>query len=68
MAEFTVVKGFILLTFGIITPTLDKYTDIFLAMRLMDGPTNSTILKSGNQMKLPQPMSTLFNLAWYYYR
>ena len=50
MAEFTVVQGFILLTFGILTPTLDQYTDIILAMRLLNGPMNSTILKSGKQM------------------
>ena len=50
MAEFSVVQGFILLTFGILTPTLDQYTDIILVMRLLNGPTSSTILKSGKQM------------------
>ena len=47
MAKFGLWQALLLATFGILTPSLDQYTDLTLVIRLFRGPENSTELTSG---------------------
>ena len=52
MAKFSFLHGFLILVFGVLTPTLDQYTDLTLVIRLLSGPNNSTVLKTGRHLQM----------------
>ena len=47
MTQYTVSQAFFLVTFGMLTPTLDLYTDLRMGLRLMKGPPKDLQLFSG---------------------
>ena len=47
MVKFTIAQAFLLVTFGVFTPSLDLYTDLKMGLRLMRGPAKDTHLLSG---------------------
>ena len=50
MSQFTISQAFFLVTFGMLTPTLDLYTDLKMGLRLMKGPANDLRLFSGEKI------------------
>ena len=52
MAKVSPLNVFLILVFGILTPTLDQYTDLTLVIRLLSGPSNSTVLKTGKHLNM----------------
>ena len=52
MAKVSPLNVFLILVFGILTPTLDQYTDLTLVIRLLSGPSNSTVLKTGKHFNI----------------
>ena len=47
MTQFTVSQAYYLVTFGMVTPTLDLYTDLNMGLKLMKGPPKDMHLFSG---------------------
>ena len=47
MSEFTRTDFYFILIFWVVLPSVDQYTDIFMIMKLMGGPSDDQYVKSG---------------------
>ena len=51
MVEFTKSQALFLLVFGVLTPSLDLYTDLKMGLRLLNGPPRNIYLHSGKNLQ-----------------